>query len=96
MAPLKRTLIPAMTSLSCAIALIAALSSVHAQSAAKPHTKKSSGQAVSHTELWCSWQGLCKTIVKPGPATFKYTHGCKMSAKPGCLKWGAYAKGVDF
>jgi hypothetical protein len=53
--------------------------------------------SVSHVEVECSRiDGTCKSFVRLGPAPYHYKHQCKMSTKPGCLKWGAFVKGVDF
>ena len=57
---------------------------------------KDSATAASHKTVVCSTDGLCKTVVRPGPAPFHYVHhGCGMSALPSC-RGGAYVKGVDF
>jgi len=58
--------------------------------------KKASPRAVSHTTVVCRTDGLCKTVVRPGPAPYHYVHhGCGMSSLASC-RGGAYVKGVDF
>jgi hypothetical protein len=96
MQPLNKTLLAPSILLASILVLISSAAPIHAQTATGAPAKKAAPQATSHAELWCSLQGLCKTVVRPGPTITHYTHQCKMSTKPGCLKWGAYAKGLDF
>ena len=86
----KRIFLPVMAM----VASTAVLLHVHAAIAA--HVKKTPRHAGSYSRLICNWDGVCHTEVRSSPwrvETNRITHGCMQSAKPGCLKWGAYQPG---
>jgi hypothetical protein len=69
---------------------------LHVQAAGAAHAKKTPRHAGSYSRLICNLDGVCHTEVRSSPWSYdtnRITHGCKMSSKPGCLKWGAYQPG---